>query len=136
MERGPRLIYASAMRLAPLLAALALSSACVSVHETTRELPPPPVQEPVAAPAQAPAYAPAAGGGISREEAIRLAFGYAQDRGLHVDRVHHAALDAGGRWEIELRGPEEGDRAKMLLDGTDGRLLKGRFRETGESLND
>jgi hypothetical protein len=125
------------MRLAPLLAALTLSSACVTVHETTRELPPPPPAAPPSVePEQAPADAAPAAGGVSREEAIRLAFGYAQDRGLHVDRVVHAGVDASGRWEIELRGPEEGDRAKMLLDGRDGRLLKGRFRETGESLND
>ena len=124
------------MRLAPLLAAAALSTACVAVHETSRELPPraPPVQP--QAGAQSAPTSPAAAPGVSRDEAVRLAFGYARDRGLNVDQVHHAGLDASGRWQIELRGPGDGDRAKMLLDGRDGRLLKGRFREAGDELAD
>jgi hypothetical protein len=71
--------------------------------------------------------APAAPRVISQGEAVRRAFDVCDERGLDMDRVHHAALDAEG-WKIELRGPT-GDRAKLLLDAESGRLLKGRFRD-------
>ncbi|HYG69692.1 MAG TPA: hypothetical protein VD838_18600 [Anaeromyxobacteraceae bacterium] len=65
---------------------------------------------------------------LSEREAIRAAEDICRERGLDVDRVHHAELDPEGRWRVELRGPT-GDRAKLLLDARTGRLLRGRFRD-------
>lgn len=56
------------------------------------------------------------------EQAFRLC----QDRELRVDRVERATLDSTGRWHVTLAGYL--DRAQMLLDGRDGKLLRGRFR--------
>ncbi len=63
---------------------------------------------------------------ITQEEAIEQAFRLCQDRDLRVDRVERATLDSTGRWHITLTGYL--DRAQMLLDGGDGKLLRGRFR--------
>ncbi len=62
---------------------------------------------------------------ISEDEAVDVAFQLCQDRSLRVDRVERARLDASGRWHVTLAG--FADRAQMLLDGRDGKLLKGRF---------
>ncbi len=66
---------------------------------------------------------------IPQEQAIDIAFRVARERGLEVDRVHHARLDRAGRWHVDVRG--HGDRALVVLDGRDGRLLKGRFKAHG-----
>ena len=58
---------------------------------------------------------------ISQEEAVEQAFRLCQDRELRVDRVERANLDSTGRWHVTLAGYL--DRAQMLLDGRDGRLL-------------
>lgn len=79
------------------------------------------------------AYAPPPGGGpapqasrlLSEQEAAGVGFRLCQDRALRVDRVDRARLDASGRWHLRLAGFT--DRAQLLLDGRDGRLLKGRF---------
>jgi len=63
---------------------------------------------------------------ISQEEAVEQAFRLCQDRDLRVDRVERATLDSTGRWHVTLTGYL--DRAQMLLDGRDGKLLRGRFR--------
>ena len=63
---------------------------------------------------------------ISQEEAVEQAFRLCQDRDLRVDRVERATLDSTGRWHVTLAGYL--DRAQMLLDGSDGKLLRGRFR--------
>jgi hypothetical protein len=110
------------MRLLALAPPLALLSACVVVDTPP---PPPPVVQP--APPQPP---PARAVAVDERTAVARAFDYARDRGLQVDRVNHVHLDEQGRWHVDLRGPG-GDIAKMLLDGEDGRLLKGRFREKG-----
>ncbi len=81
--------------------------------------PPPP---PVAMPPPAPRF-------ISDRQAVDAAFRIARARGLAVDQVHHATLDAEGRWHVDLRG--HGDRALVVLDARDGRLLRGRFHEHG-----
>lgn len=65
---------------------------------------------------------------LSEREAIRAATELCRDRGLDVGEVRHAELDRDGRWRVELRGPT-GDRAKLLLDAENGRLIKGRFRD-------
>lgn len=87
---------------------------------------PAPGQAPGQAPQPAPAPPPADDGLISERQAVDAAFRIARERGLMVDRVRRTRLDEQGRWEIELRGAH--DRARVLLDGRDGRLLKGKFR--------
>src|SRR5512147_1971688 len=88
-----------------------LLAGCV-VYER-RPVPPPPVPPP-------------ARRIITQEEAVEQAFRLCQDRELRVDRVERVSLDSTGRWHITLTGYL--DRAQMLLDGRDGKLLKGRFR--------
>jgi len=68
---------------------------------------------------------------LSEQEAVDAAFRLCQDRSLWVDRVERAELDRSGRWHVTLVGYL--DRAQMLLDGRDGKLLKGRFRK-GDAL--
>jgi hypothetical protein len=94
---------------ARLLAVLLLASGCV-VHATVPAEPP-------------PAPAPL----LSEQQAVDAAFAIARQRGLAVDRVTYARLDPKGRWHVELAGT--GDHARLLLDGRDGRLLRGKFRE-------
>jgi hypothetical protein len=103
-------------------------AACVVVETPP---PPPPVASAAQAAPPAPRPAPA---GLSEREAVAKAFDYARDRDLRVDRVVEARLDANGRWLVELRG--QGDRARMLIDARDGRLLKGQFRETDADLGE
>jgi len=79
------------------------------------------------------AYAPPPGGApapvasrlLSEQEAADVGFRLCHDRALRVDRVDRARLDTAGRWHLRLAGFT--DRAQLLLDGRDGRLLKGRF---------
>jgi hypothetical protein len=68
---------------------------------------------------------------ISEQEAVDAAFRLCQDRSLFVDRVERTELDRAGRWHVTLVGYL--DRAQMLLDGRDGKLLKGRFKK-GDAL--
>jgi hypothetical protein len=72
-----------------------------------------------------PAASPAPGF-ISEDAAVDLAFQIARQRGLQVDRVRRVHLDGAGRWHVDVRG--RGDRALLLLDARDGRLLRGKFR--------
>jgi hypothetical protein len=67
---------------------------------------------------------------LSQQQAENVAFRLCQDRGLRVDRVALSRLDGTGRWHVTLEG-SAGDRAAMLLDGRDGKLLKGRFHQRG-----
>ncbi len=97
------------------LVGLLVLGGCV-VYEPPLHRPPPPASAP------APQL-------ISQEQAIDIAFRVARERGLQVDRVHQARLDAAGRWHVDVRG--HGDRARVLLDARDGRLLKGRFKAHG-----
>ncbi len=76
-----------------------------------------------------PPPSPVPASGISQEQAIEIAFRVARDRGLDVNRVQHVNLDEAGRWHVDVRG--HGDRALVLLDARDGRLLKGRFKARG-----
>jgi len=62
---------------------------------------------------------------LSEREAAEIAFRLCQDRALRVDRVRRARLDSAGRWHLTLSGFT--DRAQVLLDGRDGKLLRGRF---------
>lgn len=68
---------------------------------------------------------------LSEDEAVDVGYRLCGDRGLRVNRVERARLDSSGRWHVTLAGI--GDRAQMMLDGRDGKLLKGRFhREESE----
>jgi hypothetical protein len=62
---------------------------------------------------------------ITEDQAVNVAFRLCQDRAVRVERVEHARLDPAGRWHLTLAGLS--DRAQVLLDGRDGKLLKGRF---------
>jgi hypothetical protein len=97
----------------PVLAALLVLAGCI-VYERR------PYAEPPPAPAQAHPV-------ISRDQAVEVAFRLCADRQLRVDRVEQASLDPAGRWHVLLAGYL--DRAQLLLDGRDGKLLKGRFRQ-------
>lgn len=81
-------------------------------------------RRPYAAPPPAPAPVRWA---IPRDQAVDVAFRLCADRRLRVDRVERAQLDGAGRWHVHLAGYL--DRAQLLLDGRDGKLLKGRFRQ-------
>ena len=62
---------------------------------------------------------------MTEEEAVDQAFRLCGERALQVDRVERASLDSDGRWHVTLVGYV--DRAQMMLDGRDGKLLRGRF---------
>jgi hypothetical protein len=71
---------------------------------------------------------------ISERQAVDVAFQICRDRSLAVSTVKHAHLDGAGRWHVDLRGR---DRAKLLLDARDGRLLKGQFKQkSGDHVED
>ena len=101
------------MRPFVLGAVLALLSGCVTYERR------------VYAPAPAGAAAAQAPQLLSEDEAVDVGFRLCQDRALRVERVEHARLDGQGRWHLTLAGLS--DRAQMVLDGRDGKLLKGRF---------
>jgi hypothetical protein len=104
------------MRALPLaVAALAVAtlSGCIVVDRRAPRAQPAPMVAPPPRPAPAR---------VTREQAIDLAFRAAQGRGLDVDRLHHVNHDSSGRWHVDLRGRR--DRAKVLLDDRDGRVLK------------
>ncbi len=102
------------MRPLALALLFALAGCYVPVYET-RPAPPPPPQL------------------IPERQAVAIAFDAARARGLEVDRVQRARLDAHGRWHVVLAGR---DHAELLIDGPTGRLLKGRFHEAGPPPGD
>jgi len=108
------------MRFLALLPVLALAGCIVVDAPPERPATPPP------APSAPPPPA------IDERAAVARGFDYARDRGLQVDRVKGVHLDTAGRWHVDLRGPG-GDRAQMIIDSGDGRLLKGHFREKGDA---
>ncbi len=77
------------------------------------------------APAEPPPE-PAPRAYIGERQAIDIAFQICRDRGLAVSTVRRAQLDGAGRWHVELRGR---DRARLLLDARDGRIMKGQFKQ-------
>lgn len=132
------------MRALALLSLLSLAG-CLVYAEPEEDYPPAHLPPPTRAPAQPapsqppppppsaetrpppPAATPPAGERLlTEEEAVDAAFRHARERGLSVDRVRRAQLDREGRWQVELRGAY--DRARLLIDARDGRLLKGKFR--------
>ena len=119
------------MRALALTSLLSLAGCMMYAQPEPSYAPPPPVwgswraRARARAPPRANQPAPAERS-LDRDEAVAAAFRIARDRGLAVDRVKSAELDAEGRWRVELRGGF--DRARLLLDARDGRLLKGKFR--------
>lgn len=106
---------------APLLAFALAGCIVVPARHYPPGRPPPPGPPPSAAPA------PPAPRLLSQAEAIDLAFRHARERGLRVDRVKKAHLDSAGRWHVDLRG--NGDKARVLLDARDGRLLRANLKD-------
>jgi hypothetical protein len=106
------------------LALLLLLSACV-VHE--RVPPPPPTPPPPPrAPAPPPPPSPRL---IDERAAVRIAADYARGRGLSVER-YKARLDSHGHWRVDLRSTRGDDRARVLVDGYTGRVLKAKLKDT------
>lgn len=85
--------------------------------------PPPP---PPAAPPPPPA-ASARPTLISEGQAVRIATNFARSRGLDVQR-YKARLDSRSRWTVDLKAQKGVDRAKVLIDARDGRVLKAKLR--------
>ncbi len=119
------------MRALALTSLLSLAG-CLMYTQPEPAYPPPSTPPPARGPAPEPESgpqpqpAPGEGAALTEQQAVDAAFRIARERGLAVDRVKRARLDAEGRWQVELRGAY--DRARVLLDGRDGRLLKGKFR--------
>ncbi len=111
------------MRALPLAAVAMALAGCIVVP--ARRYQPVAAPPPAAPPPPAPAPAPPPSA-ISQHQAVEIAFRVAHERGLAVDRVKHVHLDGRGRWHVELRGHH--DRARVLLDARDGRLLRGSFK--------
>jgi hypothetical protein len=104
-----------AMRTVPLLALLLAS--CV----VAEPLPPPPPAAPSPPP---PAAQPSI---IGEAEAVRIAASFARSKGLAVQR-YKARLDGQERWVVDLKAQSGPDRAKVLVDGRDGRVLRAKLR--------
>jgi len=103
--------------------------------------PPPPPAAPVrpaapppaAAPAPAP-HPPAAAMArmVAEPEAVAAASDYARKNGFAVSRVKHVHLDGAGRWHVELIGDGGRDKAKILVDGWTGQILKANLKDEEE----
>jgi uncharacterized membrane protein YkoI len=93
---------------------------------------PPPAPRPAPAPPApnpgAPSPAPAQRV-LTEQEAVAVAMGYARSQGLKVQKVKHAHLDGAGRWHVEVRGDSGHDRAKVMVDGFTGQVLKASLRD-------
>jgi hypothetical protein len=96
--------------------------------------PPPP--RPAPAPAPVPPPAPAAREVLPEEEAVGVAMRYVRAQGLSASEVRRAHLDGAGRWHIELRGDRGRDKAKVLVDGWSGRVLRAKLRDTDRDWDD
>ncbi len=117
------------MRALALTALLSLAGCYAHYDSAEAYAPPPPETGPAPAPGPIPEPGPppAATERLATEQqAVEVAFRIARDRGLVVDRVKSARRDGSGRWQVELHGAF--DRARLVIDARDGRLLKGKFR--------
>jgi hypothetical protein len=105
------------------IAALLLAAGChLGPPRYYQPAPPPPAPRPAAPPAPAQRM-------LTEREAIGVAMGYARSQGLEVNKVKHAHLDGAGRWHVEVRGDHGHDRAKVLVDGFTGQVLKASLRD-------
>ncbi len=95
--------------------------------------PPPDRAPPPARPLPPPPPGAPPGRMITEREAVNAAAGYARSRGVTGLRLEHAHLDGAGRWHVELRGDRGRDRAKIMVDGWTGRVLRAQLKdEDGE----
>jgi hypothetical protein len=119
------------------LALAVLLSGCVTHERYTRvpEPPPPPSSPPPSAPPPAPPSAPPPAEArpappprrtIDEREAVQIAARYVRSRGLEVERFK-ARLDPQQHWRVEVRGDRSGDRARVLVDGVSGRVLRAKL---------
>jgi len=93
--------------------------------------PPPPARPPAPPPPGAPA-----GRMLTEQEAVNVAVGFARSQGAGALRVKHAHLDGAGRWHVELRGDRGHDKAKVLVDGWTGRVLRARLKDEDRDWDD
>jgi hypothetical protein len=68
---------------------------------------------------------------LEERDAVRIAAQYARTRGLEVERFK-AKLDPQQRWRVEVRGEKSGDRARVLVDGFTGRVLRAKLSQLGD----
>ncbi len=125
-----------------VLALAALLPACVVPYAGpgdpyARPPPPAPARPPAYAPPPAyppapppPAAAPPAQRRLTRDEAVQLAWRYAQQRGLQPSDVREVEREEG-RWEVKLN-LAGGGRAKVVVDAWSGAELKFQVKEGGE----
>lgn len=59
---------------------------------------------------------------------MKAATDFARAKGLSVER-YKAQLDQQGNWRVDLRSDHGGDRAKVLVDGRSGRVLRAKMHE-------
>ena len=134
------------------LALAALLPACVVPYAGPGDpygQPPPPSAAPGPAYAPPPAYPPPPPQAypappppqrrLTRDEAVRAAWGYAAQRGLQPSRVHEAEHDEG-RWKVEL-DLAQGGKARVVVDAWSGAELRfqvkgGRHRERHDEDHD
>lgn len=107
--------------LLPLLVAACVHDPTPPPQPYPRPPPPPP---PVAAPAPAPARRL-----IDERTALKIAVDHARSRGLDVDR-YRARLDSHSHWRVDMKSSHGGDRARVLVDGYSGRILKVKLKDT------
>ncbi len=90
-----------------------------------------PVRATAPAPVAAPAPAPSAGPArmIAEPEAVAAATSYARSQGFAVGRVKHVHLDGAGRWHVDLVGERPQEKAKLLVDGWTGQVLKANLKD-------
>ncbi len=73
---------------------------------------------------------------LTEEEAIGVATHYARAQGLSISQVKHAHLDGAGRWHIDLRGDRGRDKAKVLVDGWTGQVLRAKLKDEDRDWDD
>jgi hypothetical protein len=97
---------------------------------------PPPDRAPPARPSAPPPPGAPAARMLTEQEAVNVAAGYARSQGVGASRLKHAHLDGAGRWHVELRGDRGRDKAKVLLDGWTGRVLRASFKDDDRDWDD
>jgi hypothetical protein len=128
------------MRKASL--ALLLASGCV-VHERVPVYTAPPAPPPTAGPPPQsappppqnppppPAQSPGPPRAVEERQAVKTASDYVRSKGLSVER-YKANLDQYGNWRVDLRSDRGADRAKVLVDGRTGRVLRAKLQPSDD----
>ena len=66
---------------------------------------------------------------IAESEAVSAATAYARGKGFAVGRVKHVHLDGAGRWHVDLIGANSQEKARLLVDGWTGQVLKANLKD-------